>query len=158
MTNIEEILRKFGKYSHSKVQDRDEDYVIDLCDEVLGLKASRQHRFDFLTGDTGCKLPVDAYYEEKKLVVEYHEKQHTEDVPFFNRKKTASGVSRGEQRKMYDERRQKVLPDYGISLIIISYSDFEYDKQKRIKRDRTSDLKIVKEKLDRFLNKPGNTK
>ena len=89
MTNIEEILRKFGKYSHSKVQDRDEDYVIDLCDEVLGLKASRQHRFDFLTGDTGCKLPVDAYYEEKKLVVEYHEKQHTEDVPFFNRKKTA---------------------------------------------------------------------
>ena len=59
---------------------------------------------------------------------------------------------------MYDERRQKVLPDYGISLIIISYSDFEYDKQKRIKRDRTSDLKIVKEKLDRFLSEPENTK
>lgn len=158
MTNYKEIVRKYAKYSHGKVQDRDEDYVIDLCDEVLGLEASRQHRFDFLTGDTGRELPVDAYYEEKKLVVEYHEKQHTEDVPLFNRKKTASGVPRGEQRKMYDERRQKVLPEHGISLVIISYNDFEYDKQKRIKRNRESDLKTVKEKLDRFLNKPENTK
>ena len=43
-------------------QSSDEHYVIDLCDEVLGLKASRQHRFDFLKGDTGVRLPVDAYY------------------------------------------------------------------------------------------------
>ena len=33
--------------------DSDEYYVIELCNEVLGLKASQQHRFDFLVGDSG---------------------------------------------------------------------------------------------------------
>ena len=42
---------------------RDESYVIDLCDLVLGLRAKRQHRFDFLRGDSGRSHPVDAYYE-----------------------------------------------------------------------------------------------
>ena len=50
--------------------DSDEYYVIELCNEVLGLKASQQHRFDFLVGDSGTKLPVDAYYEDLNLVVE----------------------------------------------------------------------------------------
>lgn len=58
----------------------DESYVIDLCDEVLKLKALRQHRFDFLTGDSGAKLPVDAYYPSLNLVVEFKERQHTEEV------------------------------------------------------------------------------
>ena len=30
-------------------------------------------------------LPVDAYYEELNLVVEYREKQHTEEIKFFDR-------------------------------------------------------------------------
>lgn len=88
----------------------DEAYIIDLCDEILGIKASRQHYFDFLTGDTGRKLPVDAFYERLNLVVEYCEKQHTEAVGFFDKRITASGISRGEQRKKYDERRRVLLP------------------------------------------------
>ena len=39
---------------------KDETYVIDLCDEVLGIKAIRQHRFPFLKGDGNSLLPVDA--------------------------------------------------------------------------------------------------
>ena len=41
-------------------KDSDEFYVIDICDDILGLKASRQHTFDFLRGDGvhGRKLPV----------------------------------------------------------------------------------------------------
>ena len=54
---------------------RDEYYVIDLCDAVLGIASSRQHRFPFLTGDPGrdgsCRrLPVDAFYEPLALAVE----------------------------------------------------------------------------------------
>ena len=64
-------------------QNSDEYYVIGLCNEVLGQTASQQHRFEFLRGDTGCKLPVDAYYEQLNLVVEYCETQHTEAAPFF---------------------------------------------------------------------------
>lgn len=70
----------------------DEYYVIGLCNEVLGLKASQQHRFDFLVGDSGTKLPVDAYYEDLNLVVEYLESQHTQSTPLFDKKETVSGV------------------------------------------------------------------
>lgn len=126
---------------------RDETYVIDLCDEVLGRKASRQHRFPFLLGDSGKSLPVDAYYAEMNLVIEYCERQHSESVPFFDRRLTVSGVGRGEQRKIYDERRKEILPKYGIRLISISYSDFEYDSRKRIVREYQRDIQIVKNML-----------
>lgn len=135
---------------------KDEIYVIGLCDEILGEKALRQHCFDFLRGDSingklGRKLPVDAYYKSKNLVIEYHEKQHTEDVAFFDRKKTRSGITRKEQRKLYDKRREKVLPKHGISLVVISYNDFEYDEKKKIIRNETNDLKVVSEKVQMYI-------
>ena len=120
----------------------DESYVIDLCDEVLKMKASRQHKFDFLVGDTGCKLPVDAYYESLNLVIEYHERQHTEAVSLFDNKSTVSGVSRGEQRKIYDQRRVEILPKHGIKLVIISYRDF--GTSKKLQRNRNNDILVVK--------------
>lgn len=131
----------------SKKEEKDESYVIDLCDEVLGLKALRQYRFPFLLGDTGKALPVDAYYKEKNLVVEYCERQHSEAVPFFDRRKTVSGVIRGEQRKIYDKRRREILPQHHIKLVNISYSDFEYDSRKRIIRNHSHDIEIVRVKL-----------
>lgn len=154
MVDIDKLLNKFKK-DLRKNSSKDEDYVIDLCDEALELTASRQHRFDFLRGDgnPGVKLPVDAYYEEKKLVVEYYEKQHTEAVPFFDKKNTVSGVSRDEQRRIYDERRKEVLPQHGIEVVIISYNDFKYDGQKRIIRNKERDLEIVKRKLNAVLAK-----
>ena len=129
-------------------EERDESYVVNLCDEVLGLKALRQYRFPFLLGDTGKALPVDAYYKEKNLVVEYCERQHTEAVPFFDRRKTVSEVSRGEQRKIYDERRREILPKHHIKLVNISYSDFEYDSRKRIIRNHSHDIEVVRTKLE----------
>jgi hypothetical protein len=133
----------------------DEAYVIDLCDDVLGKKASRQHTFDFLRGDPGRngqqgkKLPVDAYYSELKLVVEYRERQHTEEVKHFDKpdKMTVSGVHRGEQRKIYDQRRRELLPQHNIRLVEISYSDFQYNGQKKIIRNKDNDTKVVKRLL-----------
>lgn len=133
------------------ISERDEDYVIDLCDIILKQKASRQHRFDFLCGDTGCKLPVDAYYKDLHLVVEYYEKQHTESVKIFDKKMTASGVLRDEQRRIYDERRKIVLPQHGINVIIISYSDFKFDKNKKIIRNEEDDLRVIRLKLKECL-------
>lgn len=140
-----------GKKKRKSRADSDEYYVIDLCDEVLGRKASRQHRFDFLTGDTGKRLPVDAYYEDLNLVVEYYERQHSEPIPYWDKKMTASGVTREKQRKIYDERREIVLPQHGIKLIIINYYDF--GTSKRIIRNKAYDIKIVRNKLKEFLPK-----
>lgn len=126
-------------------KNSDEHYVIDLCDEVLGINASRQHTFDFLRGDgnPGRKLPIDAYYPKLKLVVEYRERQHTESVAFFNKKTTISGVSRDEQRRIYDQRRKDVLPKHGIHLVEISYTDFMYDSRKRLIRNRQEDMDTI---------------
>jgi hypothetical protein len=130
---------------------RDEDYVIDLCDEVLNLKASRQYRFDFLVGDTGMPLPTDAYYVEYNLVVEYRERQHTESIGFWN-KMTTSGVLRDEQRKRYDQRRRELLPQHGIKVIEISYTDLPHNSQKRLLRDKDVDLEIIRRLISSKLN------
>lgn len=133
--------------SQSNRSQSDESYIIDLCDEVLNLKALRQHRFDFLRGDAGTRLPVDAYYPSLNLVVEFKEKQHTEEVKFFDKRITASGKTRGEQRKLYDKRRRDVLPTQGIKLIELDYSDFEHTRGKKLVRNKEVDLKVIKDKL-----------
>lgn len=141
---------------HSRRDNSDEHYIIDLCDDVLNEKASRQHKFDFLRGDPnkrdplGDKLPVDAYYESLNLVVEYYERQHTESVVHFNRDNTVSGVTRDEQRKIYDERRRKLLPEHGIDLVVLSYTDFEHNAQKRLVRNNNEDIVTIKQKLAKY--------
>ena len=139
----------------------DETYVITLCDKVLSLKANRQKRFPFLLGDphkngkTKTLLPVDAYYEELQLVVEYKEIQNYRPLTISNKDEDEEDeenktLSREEQRRIYDERRAKVLPENEISLVVISYSDFEYDNTNKIVRKEESDLKIVQEALKDF--------
>jgi hypothetical protein len=100
----------------------DEKYVIDLWDEVLGKKALRQHRFDFLRGGSrtakpGRLLPVDPFYCELSLVVEYRERQHGEPVAIMDRRDTVSGCKRGEQRRIYDDRRRTELKSHGVRLL-----------------------------------------
>ncbi|MDD3787613.1 MAG: HTH domain-containing protein [Petrimonas sp.] len=138
--------------------DKDEHYVLDLCDKVLGLTSSRQHKFDFLLGDpnskgVAAKLPVDSFYEELNLVVEYRERQHTESVNFFDKpnRMTVSGVHRGEQRRIYDERRREILPKHKINLVEISFTDFNHDRQKRIIKNPKLDEATIKQKLNDFL-------
>jgi len=129
----------------------DESYIIDLCDTALNLIAERQMRFGFLLGDlhkdgvSRTKLPVDAYYKTLNLVIEYKEPQHTEEnMPNV---KTVSGVSRREQRKIYDERRAIKLPKNGIKLIEIAFNIFKCDSQNRIIRNSEEDLKKINEIL-----------
>ncbi len=128
--------------------DRDEHYVIDLCDHVLGVMAIRQYRFPFLTGDPGrngacSRLPVDAFYETLALTVECRERQHSEAVAFMDRRQTVSGCTRGEQRRRYDERRRIVLPQHGIQLVELDYSMFAHDGRKRLQRTWAGDLPVV---------------
>jgi hypothetical protein len=55
-------------------ENSDEAYVLDLCDEVLGEQGLRQHRFEWLLGDSGAagrrtRLPVDSYWPGHKRLV-----------------------------------------------------------------------------------------
>jgi hypothetical protein len=136
----------------------DEAYIVALCDETLGTVSLRQHRFDFLRGDAvpprlGARLPVDAYYPALQLVVEYRERQHTTPVPFFDKvnRMTISGVHRGRQRELYDQRRREVLPRHGITLIELSVEQFAHDGRGRLLRNRDEDKSVVRRILSRWV-------
>jgi len=135
-------------------KNSDEHYVIDLCDQLLGIRGSRQHRFPFLLGDSGRKLPVDVYYESLNLVIEFNEQQHSKAVKHFDKpdKLTVSGVHRGEQRKLYDRRKRSVLPKQGIRVIDISYSAFLSSSNGKILRDKSVDLNIVKKHILKYIS------
>lgn len=131
-----------------------ERYVLDLCDEALGTASRRQHTFEWLRGDPSPKtgrrkpLPVDAYYPSLRLVVEFHEKQHSEAVKHFDKPDvlTVSGVHRGIQRKLYDDRRRELIPAHGLSLVIIPMSDFTV-RGRFIVKQHEADLKVVRQAL-----------
>lgn len=150
--SMENPISKETKTAVKKRSYNDETYIINLCDEVLKLKAIRQHRFNFLRGHTSVKLPVDAHYPSLKLVIEYHEKQHTQEVKFFDKRVTKSGITRGEQRKLYDELRRSEIPKNGLHLVIFDYTEFAYKNSKRLVRKTESDKVIIKEKLKVIFN------
>jgi hypothetical protein len=150
-------LAKARSTSKVPVSVKDETYIIDLCDRVLGQKASRQHRFPFLVGDRGTMLPVDAYYADLNLVVEYHERQHDEAIKFFDKpgKLTCSGVPRSEQRNLYDRRRHEFLRSNAIRLIELKVGLFQHNSQKRLKQNLSDDERVVRHELAGIIPTPS---
>jgi hypothetical protein len=142
-----------------KRENSDEYYILNMCDELLNEKASRQYTFPFLLGDfhkdkkSRTKLPLDAYYHNLNLVIEYREKKYAEEVSDVDKPtiKTISGVSRDEQRKIYEQRKKDVLLRKNINLLEINYYAFEYDSNMMIIRDKEKDIEILKGILKNFI-------
>ena len=135
-------------------ENSDEYYVLDLCDEVLGERGRRGHRFDWLLGDPGRSgrrrsLPVDCYWPGHRLVVEYRERQHDEPVAHFDKpdRLTVSGVHRGIQRAIYDQRRDDLVPAHGLRLVVVRPSDLASDRRGRLRRESENDLEVVRHRL-----------
>jgi hypothetical protein len=136
--------------------DSDEAYVLALCDEMLGEHGSRQHRFDWLRGDSGAsgrrvRLPVDSFWAGYGLVVEYREVQHDRPVAHFDKphRMTISGVHRGQQRALYDARRDEQIPAHGLHLVVIKPAELACDGRGRPRRVRDHDLDVITERLGR---------
>lgn len=136
---------------------RDEDYVIDLCEVLLAEPALRQHTFDWLRGDSntsrpGRRLPVDAFWPGHQLVLEYREIQHYQPVAHFDKpdRLTVSGVHRGQQRALYDARRDELIPAQGLTLVIIMPSHLGANPRGRLhRRNRQHDLDALRGVLPR---------
>jgi len=136
--------------------DNDAFYVLNLCDYILGIEASREHRFEWLRGDMSARtgrtatLPVDGYWEPLKLVVEVMESQHYKPTLHFDKphELTVSGVHRGLQRRLYDERKAELIPQRGLTLLAMPIAEFEV-RGKKIKRNLEHDLETVRLALSR---------
>jgi hypothetical protein len=138
--------------------DSDEAYVVDLLDELLGVRAERQHRFAWLLGDPGRRsrqvaLPVDAFWADLQLVFEYRERQHSVSTPFFDKPTvmTVSGVDRGEQRRRYDARRDELIPAHGLRLLVVNADQLSCDARGRLRRAYDADRKVLAKLLHEVL-------
>lgn len=135
----------------------DENYLIDLCDEILGKKCSRQHKFSFLLGDfhkdgkTKTALPVDAFYNDLNLVLEFLQSDKTYKNLDHADKKTISGVTREEQRILYHNRKVEGLKSKEINLIIIKYDLFTLDENHKIIRNEERDLATLEKALKHYI-------
>ena len=143
----------------NKRLNSDENYILNICDALLNDTAARQHRFPFLLGDfhkdkkSRTKLPVDGFYEKLNLVIEYHEKQHSEETTNSDQPaiKTVSGVTRDEQRKIYNQRRRDVLQRKNINLVEVNFYLFENDSESNIIRNKEKNTEILQELLKDYL-------
>lgn len=123
---------------------RTEKYVVGLLERLLG-PAERDKRYSWAVGDVSGRtgravaLPFDAVWEERQLIVEVDEEQHREETPFFDKphRTTVSGVHRGIQRRMYDERKRKAAREHGYRVIEIAWS-------RRRKVSQEADLKELR--------------
>jgi len=156
-----EIVNPISKKQREKNsrESTDEFYIVNLCNELLNEIASRQHTFDFLVGDlhrngkTKTELPIDAYYKDLNLAIEFLEKENSNSTENLDKpnKITISGVNRARQRKIYSQRKRIVLRQENIQLIEINYSVFECDEQNKLTRNKEEDVKILKRILKNFL-------
>ncbi|BDC99559.1 hypothetical protein [Persicobacter psychrovividus] len=129
-------------------------YLVNIANELLGKEASSQHKFSFLLGDyhkdgkSRTALPIDAYYEELNMAIEFIEKQ---PIEFKSTRMTVSGVTRGEQRAMYDQRKRTTLAKEGIAIIDVPYADFRCDEKGKLVRDLEADTKLMREFLADYI-------
>lgn len=148
---LPEITKKEQHFLN--IQNSDEYYLMDLCDEVLAQQASRKHTFDSLVGNLHkkgkgrTKLPVDAYYEDLKLVVEFYRK--TEMLENLDEEEQA----RVTQIKYYDELKKKAVLKKELRLVEINYGSFESDDDGKLLRTRDKDVLVLTDALKDFLNK-----
>jgi len=105
------------------------DYVIGVLDEILGGGVEREKRYPWALGDrsdkTGrqARLPFDAVWEARRLVVEVDEDQHRRAVTFWDKpdRLTISGVDRRQQRRIYDERKRAAARSHGYTVVEIEW-------------------------------------
>jgi hypothetical protein len=105
------------------------DYIIELLDEMLGGWVEREKRYPWALGDqsekTGrrARLPFDAVWEARGLVVEVDEDPHRRPVTFWDKpdRVTVSGVDRREQRRVYDRRKRAAARSRGYAVIEIEW-------------------------------------
>ena len=94
---------------------------------------------------------VDAFFPDTNLIVEYREKQHTKPVEIMDRRMTVSGVHRGEQRRIYDVRKEKWAADNKIRFVVVTYADLAHKNSGRLKRDADYDLAVLRPLIEDFL-------
>ena len=138
----------------------DEVYLMGLIDELLNQTGSRKHTFEYLLGDIHqngkkrTKLPIDLYYKELNLVLEFveHSDSKKNAIDSKEERLTVSGITRAEQRLKYFNRKRKVLTEKDKSFIEIPLNDFEVDDSVKLIRNKGNDERVLRGLLSEFVH------
>lgn len=84
-------------------------------------------------------MEIRCFQGEQGSVGEFQEEQHSKPSPFFDRRQTMSDVGRGEQRRLDDERKRRLIPAHGRRLVLIEKSELVV-RSSRIVRNRWREL------------------
>jgi hypothetical protein len=111
---------KFMSHGNARIFGKNELQAIVLVASIFQTRNFVRNRgvFEWLRGDTGMKLRVDAWFPDQNLVVEYHGRQHFQPNKFMDRRK-----GRAKQRVKYTLLRQKLIPKHGIKLLELRYNE-----------------------------------
>ncbi len=139
----------------------DEKYLVDIINSLLGKKGTEKQTFDYLLGDlhqdgeTRTELPVDLYFWELKLAIEFvnHPKTREQLIPQKQKKMTVSGVTRAEQRVKYFDRKKKVLTKKGIDFVEIPLAGFTCNEELKLVRNAEDDERVLRGILGHYLDK-----
>ena len=134
--SLKELEEKMTDEQTSKfIELGDENYLLDLCDEILGQKALRQHLFHL--PDKGRNFPVHGYYPELNLALYYRKPPQSEVVTHLENISWISGRSlhREKEEEEFLQRCRELLPEKGIRLLEIHHSNFSYNKLKRLQKN-----------------------
>lgn len=106
--------------NRAKIFRKNEQKAIDLITKIFQAKGVQRNKgvFDWLRGDTGMRLRVDAYFPAEKLVLEYHGIQKFQSSKLMDRR-----PGRAKQRRKYTRRRQKLIPAHGLKLLEVRYDE-----------------------------------
>ena len=143
----------------AELEGRDESYVIGLCDQILDEVSTKQHTFSFLLGDfhkdgfTRTKLPVNAFYSKSNLVILFADKQLNADFEASEKasKITSTGVTRSEQKQIYDQRKTDLIIKNEINLLHINSSMFACGPHKGLLRETEKDMVVLNKALATYL-------
>lgn len=149
-----ELINPITKKEQSalSIQNSDEFYLVNLCDELLEQKASRKHTFDTLVGNLHkrgkgrTKLPLDAYYKDLKLVIEFKRKNEILDESDSKEQARITQISR------YDALKKKAILKKDLRLMVINYASFECDDTNKLIRNTSHDMLVLRDLLKDFLN------
>jgi very-short-patch-repair endonuclease len=105
--------------------------MLHKINKIMGYECFRQKTWEWLIGIKSYPLKVDGYYEKDNFVIEADGRQHEEPVLDFGGEETF------KIQKANDKIKDKLIPQHGIKLIRISFSEDwfneEYLKEKLIK-------------------------
>ena len=130
----------------------DVEYVLDLCEEVIGASAVRNATFPWLRSGPslshprGTRLPVHGFWPEHSLIAEFCEERDSALPLSSDRSSTKSGVDRDPQWRASAEHKADLLTARGIRLARIEEGSFA-PTPRGMARDRARDLTVVERNL-----------